>query len=95
MMIQRSDVEHVARLARLQLQEEEIQTFTQQLGQILDYVHRLEAIDTEEVEPTAHALSLQNVFREDEVEPSLNRDEVLKGAPEREGVFFKTPKILP
>lgn len=93
-MIQRTDVEHVARLARLQLTEEEVQTFTQQLGQILDYVHKLEVIDTGQVQPTAHALPLRNVFREDRVEPSLDRETVLQGAPEREGVFFTTPKIL-
>lgn len=93
-MIQRTDVEHVARLARLRLTEEEVQTYTQQLGQILNYVHTLEAIDTDQVEPTAHALPLHNVFRDDEVKPSLNREIVLEGTPEREGAFFKTPKIL-
>ncbi|AZR72065.1 asparaginyl/glutamyl-tRNA amidotransferase subunit C [Anoxybacter fermentans] len=93
-MIQRSDVEHVAKLARLKLSDDEIETFTQQLGDILDYVHKLEKIDTENVQPTAHVLPLCNVFREDKVKDSLDREIALSNAPEKEGAYFKTPKIL-
>lgn len=93
-MIQRKDVEHVAKLARLQLSEEEMEVFTLQLSGILDYVHTLEQVDTSQVEPTAHAQQLRNVFREDELEDSLDREVVLDNAPDQEGSYFKTPKIL-
>lgn len=93
-MIQRSEVEYVARLAKLKLSEEEIQSFTGQLGNILDYIHNLEKIDTSNVQAVAHVLSLHNVFREDGVEDSLDSETVLENAPERAGRYFKTPQIL-
>lgn len=93
-MIQRADVEHVAKLARLNLTEEEVENFTQQLGNILDYIHNLEKINTEMIEPTAHTLTIRNVFREDELKESLDLETVFNNAAEKEGTYFKTPKIM-
>lgn len=93
MALTREQVEHVARLARLGLTEEEKEAFTVQLSRILDHVNRLEELDTRNVPPTYHAVALQNVLREDEPHQSLNREKVLSQAPEAEAGYFKVPKI--
>ena len=87
-------VRKVARLARLELTDAEVQEFTGQLGAILEYVEKLNELDTTEVEPLAHCLPLANVFRADTVRDSLGSDKVLANAPQRDGSFFKVPKIL-
>jgi aspartyl-tRNA(Asn)/glutamyl-tRNA(Gln) amidotransferase subunit C len=92
--ITRADVEHVARLARLALSEEEIEQFTGQLGQILEHAARVEALDTSAVAPTSHPIPLVNVMRPDEPRPGLPRAEVLAMAPAAEGGRFRVPKIL-
>jgi len=92
--IDAQQVRKVARLARLDLTEAEIEEFTGQLGAILGYVEKMNELDTEGVEPLAHCLPISNVFRADEVEPSLGTDRALANAPERDGPFFKVPKIL-
>ena len=94
MKITRKEVEHVAKLARLELVEEEMQTYTEQLNSILEYATMLQGVDTEDIVPTAHAVPLKNVLREDEVEPSLDREKVLINAPKSENGFFKVPKIV-
>jgi aspartyl-tRNA(Asn)/glutamyl-tRNA(Gln) amidotransferase subunit C len=88
------DVSKVAQLARLQLPEEKISTYTAQLERILDYVAQLESVDTEGVPPTTRAVEVVNVTREDRVEPTPVREELLNLAPQREGDFFRVPKIL-
>jgi aspartyl-tRNA(Asn)/glutamyl-tRNA(Gln) amidotransferase subunit C len=88
------DIEKVARLARLELSEQEKTTLGSQLDQILTYVELLNGVDTSGVEPTSHAIPLQNVFREDETRPSLPREEVLGVAPEQEDGHFKVPRII-
>jgi len=88
------DIEKVARLARLELSEEEKHTFGNQLEQILTYMEQLNRIDTTGVEPTSHAIPLQNAFREDEARPSYPREEVLGIAPEEEDGHFKVPRII-
>jgi aspartyl-tRNA(Asn)/glutamyl-tRNA(Gln) amidotransferase subunit C len=88
------DVHHVAKLARLALDEPKIRKFAGQLEHILEYVDKIGQLDTTGVEPMAHALPLQNVLREDVVEPSLPIDLVLQNAPETDGPFFKVPKII-
>ncbi len=96
-MSQRIDAEQVrkvAKLARLQLTEREVEEFTEQLGAILGYVEKMNELDTEQVEPLAHCLPISNVFRADEVRPSLGTDRALANAPERDESFFKVPKIL-
>ena len=88
------DARHVARLARLALDEPHLQRLTGQLESILEYVNKLQEVNTAGVEPLAHALPLHNVFREDVVEPSLPLDKVLQNAPQTDGPFFKVPKVL-
>jgi aspartyl-tRNA(Asn)/glutamyl-tRNA(Gln) amidotransferase subunit C len=92
--ISRDDVAHVARLARLDLTDDELEQFTRQLGSILDHAADVEALDTEGVLPTAHPLPLQNVLRDDEPRPSLDRDEVLAQAPAAEDGRFRVPPVL-
>jgi aspartyl-tRNA(Asn)/glutamyl-tRNA(Gln) amidotransferase subunit C len=91
MAISRVQVEHVARLAHLALTEEELDRFVDQLGAILDAVGKVSELDLTDVEPTSHPLDLVNVWRADEPEPSLPREEALANAPEVEGGFFKVP----
>jgi aspartyl-tRNA(Asn)/glutamyl-tRNA(Gln) amidotransferase subunit C len=88
------DVRHVAKLSRLALSEAQLQKYAGQLETILEYVAKLRQADVSGVEPMAHAIPLHNVLRDDEVEPSLPTDQVLKNAPETEGPFFKVPKVL-
>jgi aspartyl-tRNA(Asn)/glutamyl-tRNA(Gln) amidotransferase subunit C len=88
------DIEKVAKLARLELSEEEKKTFGNQLEQILTYMEQLNRLDTSGVEPTSHAIPIQNVFREDETRPSFPREEVMDIAPEEEDGHFKVPRII-
>ena len=88
------DIEKVARLARLELSEEEKSIFGKQLDQVLEYMEQLEGVDTEGVEPTSHAIPLSNVFREDEQRDSFPREDVLGVAPEEEGGYFRVPRII-
>ena len=88
------DVQKIARLARLQLSDDEIQRLTGELGQILEYVRILDNIDTTDVQPMAHAVEQSNVFREDKQRPSLPREAALSNAPKTDGEFFLVPKIL-
>lgn len=84
----------MARLARLALTPEELERFTEQLGAVLEHAQDVEALDTAGVPPTAHPLPLNNVWREDVVTPSLDRDEVLSQAPDVEADRFRVPRIL-
>ena len=90
----RADVEHVARLARLALDDDEIEQFTRELGVILEHADQVAALDTHDVPPTAHPLPLTNVLRPDAPRPSLDRDEVMAAAPEAEDGQFRVPRIL-
>jgi len=94
MKISTKEVEYVAKLARLKLTEQEKELFTQQLDSILDYMGKLNEIDTEKVQPTSHVLPLKNVMREDEVKDSHLQKEMLSNAPERDDNFFSVPKII-
>ena len=88
------DVRKVAQLSRLNLPDETIATYTGQLERILDYVDQLQAVDTEGVPPTTRAVEVVNVTREDAVVSTDVREELLDQAPQREGDFFRVPKIL-
>ncbi len=92
--IDEAEVRKVAKLARLELSEAEVEEFTGQLRAILDYVAKMNELDTEGVEPLAHCLPVSNVFRADCVKESLGTEKTLANAPERDGEFFKVPKIL-
>ena len=88
------DVRKVAELARLDLPDEKIATYTAQLERILDYVAQLQGIDTEGVPPTTRAVEVVNVTREDGVVPTPVREDLLDLAPQREGDFYRVPRIL-
>ncbi|MGA2092128.1 MAG: Asp-tRNA(Asn)/Glu-tRNA(Gln) amidotransferase subunit GatC [Sedimentisphaerales bacterium] len=92
--IDEAQVRKVAKLARLDLSDAEVAEFAGQLSAILDYVARMNELNTEGVEPLAHCLPISNVFREDIVKGSLGTEKTLANAPQRDGSFFKVPKIL-
>lgn len=88
------DIDKVAELARLNLKPEEKQKLAKELEAILGYVKALDQVDTSHVIPTSHVLDLENVFREDEVREVTVRDKALQYAPDRDGKFFKVPKVV-
>ncbi len=90
----REEVAHVALLARLEVTEDELDMFTGQLADILEHANDVEALDVSGVEAMAHPLHLRNVFRADEIVPTLDRDEVLGQAPAAEDGRFRVPRIL-
>jgi aspartyl-tRNA(Asn)/glutamyl-tRNA(Gln) amidotransferase subunit C len=92
--LNRDDVAKVALLGRLKLSSEELDRFTLQLARVLEYVDVLSEVDTQNVEPMAHAVELTNVFRGDVEQPCLPRDEALANAPKTDGRFFLVPPIL-
>ncbi len=92
--LSRDDVAHVARLARLDLTDAELDTFTPQLAAVLDHAADVEALDLDDVPPTSHPYPLHNVLRDDVVVPSLDRAEVLSQAPDVEDDQFKVPPVL-
>ncbi len=94
MSITEKEVLHIARLARLSLSEEEVATFTGQLTKILEYMGKLNELKTEGVEPTAHAISLFNVMREDRAESFTKASEILLNAPDRDVDLFRVPRII-
>ncbi|HSE83264.1 MAG TPA: Asp-tRNA(Asn)/Glu-tRNA(Gln) amidotransferase subunit GatC [Thermodesulfobacteriota bacterium] len=94
MKISKDIVLHVAQLARLEFKEEELDKFTEQLGNIIEYVEELGKLDTSNVEPTFHVLDLSTPLREDVVNPWLSSDEALENAPHKEDDFFAVPKFI-
>jgi aspartyl-tRNA(Asn)/glutamyl-tRNA(Gln) amidotransferase subunit C len=94
MSISRTDVEKVALLARLRLCDAELETITGQLAQIVGYVDQLGEVNTEGLEPMAHAIEVANVFRDDQVAPSLPRDEALANAPHHDDLGYRVPAVL-
>ena len=94
MEISKEQVEHVARLARLEVSENEKSMFARQLSGILTYMDQLKELDTKGVEPTATVLPTDNVFRDDNVRPSLPQEKALANAPDQADGFFRVPKIL-
>jgi aspartyl-tRNA(Asn)/glutamyl-tRNA(Gln) amidotransferase subunit C len=94
MSLTAEDVRWVAHLARLELTDAEQQQMTRDLGAILDYVNQLQQVPTDGVEPLAHPLPVQNVFRGDEPAPSLTVDAALANAPDRRGNFYGVPAVL-
>jgi len=92
--ISKQEVEHVAKLARLELSEQEKEQLTDQLSNILTYVETLNSIDTKGVEPTSHVLDIKNVMRDDVAKPSLTQEQALANAPDKAAGHFKVPKII-
>jgi aspartyl-tRNA(Asn)/glutamyl-tRNA(Gln) amidotransferase subunit C len=89
-----TDVRKVARLARLSFSPEEEARLVEELNRILDYVEKLNELDTEGIAPTSHVLPISNVFREDEVTPSLPREALLANAPSTSRGYFRVPKVI-
>lgn len=94
MSLSRDEVSKVALLARLRLQPDELDRFTQQLSAIVDYVAQLQALETSDVEPLAHGVEVVNVFRDDAARPALSREEALANAPKRNDENFLVPVVL-
>lgn len=94
MKISKKEIEHIAALARLYLSEEEKDLYGMQLSSILDYMEKLNELNTNDVEPTSHVLPLSNVMRDDMPKPSLFREEALMNAPDHTDKFYKVPKII-
>jgi len=89
-----ADVEHVAHLARLSFSDDEKVRLTKELNSILEYMGQLNTLDTSAVEPLAHVIPLENVFREDVQTPGVTREEALKNSPAHSEEFFKVPKVI-
>ena len=94
MKITAAEVEHVAKLSRLELTEAEKATFTGQMDAILSYVDKLNELDTAGIIPTAHAVPMENAFRDDVITPSIGIDNALGNAPDRVESFFRVPKVI-
>jgi aspartyl-tRNA(Asn)/glutamyl-tRNA(Gln) amidotransferase subunit C len=88
------EVEHIAKLAKLEFTDAEKEKFTHQLNQILEYVEQMNKLDTSHVEPLSHVIELSNVFRPDEVKQGVSTAEALKNAPSKTEEFFKVPKVI-
>jgi len=94
MKISKEEIEHIATLARLSLSGEEKELFCSQLSSVLNYMEKLNELDTKDVEPTSHVLSLSNVMRDDIPEPSIPKEAALMNAPDHTEKFFRVPKII-
>jgi aspartyl-tRNA(Asn)/glutamyl-tRNA(Gln) amidotransferase subunit C len=87
-------VRHIGRLSRIELTDQQVQTFGRQLAGILEYFDKLQELDTSQVQPMAHAVEIQNVLADDEPRPSLSAQQALANAPQRDGDFFRVPKVI-
>ena len=94
MSITTDDIEYVLKLARLRLTEEEKQKLIKQMGDVIGFVDKLNEIDTTGIEPTAHVLPIHNVFREDIVQQSFDRDKILQNASSKKDGCFLVPKVV-
>ncbi|MGK9475210.1 Asp-tRNA(Asn)/Glu-tRNA(Gln) amidotransferase subunit GatC [Melioribacter sp. OK-6-Me] len=94
MSVTKREVEYIARLARLRFNDEELESYTAELNEILNYMEKLNELNTETVEPLSHPIENVNVFREDKLVASIDRADALKNAPSRDEEFFKVPKVI-
>lgn len=94
MAITTKDVEHIAKLAKLEFTDAEKEKFTYQINKILEYMEQLNSLDTSNVEPLSQVIELSNVFRADEVKPGVPTEDALKNAPAKNEQFFKVPKVI-
>ncbi len=94
MSVTKKDVEKIAELTRLKFNENELDSFTDEMNKILSYVEKLNELNTENVEPLSHPNEDSNVFRDDVLKPSISTEEALKNAPDRDDKFFKVPKVI-
>lgn len=94
MDISKDTVKYVSNLARIELSDNQLETFAAQLSDIIHYINQLKEVDVSSIPPTAHVLEIKNVKRKDAVSTSLNSDEVLKNASAKEGTSFRVPKVI-
>jgi aspartyl-tRNA(Asn)/glutamyl-tRNA(Gln) amidotransferase subunit C len=94
MKITKKDVEYIAHLGRLEIDPNEIELYTMQVDRILEYVDKLNSLDTKDIEPTSHPMPVVCVLREDKVKKSFSQAESIQNAPEKKGGFFKVPPII-
>ena len=94
MAVTKKDVEKIAELAQLKFSEEELESFTPQMNEILSYMAKLNELNTENVEPLSHPVEQTNVFRKDEMKPSITTEDALKNAPTKDEHHFKVPKVI-
>lgn len=94
MSVSKEDVKHIASLSRLEFTDEELEKYTKNMADIVDFANSLASLDVSNVEPTNHILDIKNVFRKDEVKPSYDREEILKNAPTKAGGCVSVPKVI-
>ena len=94
MSVSKEDVKHIAKLSKLNLTEKELEKYTNELSSIVDFANELSNINVDGVKPTAHILDIKNVFRKDEVQPSYDREEILKNAPSKDAGCVTVPKVV-
>lgn len=94
MSVSKEDVKHIASLSRLEFTDEELEKYTKNMADIVEFANSLASLDVSNVEPTNHILDIKNVFRKDEVKPSYDREEILKNAPTKAGGCVSVPKVI-
>ena len=94
MSVTQKDVEYIAKLAKLKLNKDELENYTKDMNEILEYIDKLNELDTEKIEPLSHPLGTKNVLREDIPRQSIEREKALKNAPKATHEFFKVPKVI-
>lgn len=94
MAVSKKNVEKIAELARLKFSEEELENFTLEMNEILNYMEKLNELDTENIKPLSHPVEQTNVFRDDKLKPSITTEEALRNAPEKDEHHFKVPKVI-
>jgi aspartyl-tRNA(Asn)/glutamyl-tRNA(Gln) amidotransferase subunit C len=94
MSVTKDDVKYIASLSRLEFKENELEDFTKEFNQILNYINKLNELNTDNIEPLSHPIEKKNVFREDKIIESLNREEALKNSSDHTDEYFKVPKVI-
>lgn len=94
MAVEKKEVEKIAELARLKFSNEELESFTHQMNDILSYMDKLNELDTKNIQPLSHPVEQINVFREDVIKESISTEDALKNAPDKDEKFFKVPKVI-
>ncbi len=94
MSISKEEVKHIAKLSKLNLTEQELDKYTNDLSDIVNFANELSNIDVDGIKPTAHILDIKNVFRKDEVQPSYDREQILKNAPSKDAGCISVPKVV-
>lgn len=94
MAVTKEMVEHIAKLAKLTFSEAEKETFSEELNQILNYIEKLNELETSDIEPLSHTIEMTNAFRSDSVQPSLPAETAVENAPSKKNTYFKVPKVI-